>query len=48
MIYQRHIPRDELFAAQLEMLMQNGQLATVTAHLIGVGATMAIFWPFPI
>jgi diguanylate cyclase (GGDEF)-like protein len=46
MIYQRHIPREELFAAQLEMLMQNGQLATVTAHLIGVGATMAIFWPF--
>ena len=46
MIYQRHIPRDELFAAQLEMLMQNGQLATVTAHLIGVGATMAIFWSF--
>jgi diguanylate cyclase (GGDEF)-like protein len=46
MIYQRHIPREELFAAQLEMLMQNGQLATVAAHLIGVGATMAIFWPF--
>ena len=46
MIYQRHIPREELFAAQLELLMQNGQLATVTSHLIGVGATMAMFWPF--
>ena len=46
MIYQRHIPREELFSAQLEMLMQNGQLATVAAHLIGVAATIAIFWPF--
>lgn len=46
MIYQRHIPREELFSAQLEMLMQNGQLATVSAHLIGVAATIAIFWPF--
>lgn len=46
MIYQRHIPREELFSAQLEMLMQNGQLATVSAHLIGVAATIAMFWPF--
>ena len=46
MIYQRHIPREELFSAQLEMLMLNGQLATVSAHLIGVAATIAIFWPF--
>jgi diguanylate cyclase (GGDEF)-like protein len=46
MIYQRHIPREELFSAQLEMLMQNGQLATVASHLIGVGATIAMFWPF--
>lgn len=46
MIYQRHIPREELFASQLEMLMQNGQLATLSAHLIGVVATMAMFWPF--
>jgi diguanylate cyclase (GGDEF)-like protein len=46
MIYQRHIPDEELFSAQLEMLMQNGQLATVTAHLIGVAATIAMFWTF--
>ncbi len=46
MIYQRYIPEEELFSAQLELLMQNGQLPTVAAHLIGVGATMAMFWPF--
>ncbi|KAA1188827.1 GGDEF domain-containing protein [Pseudohalioglobus sediminis] len=46
MIYQRRIPREELFSSQLELLMQNGQLATVTAHLIGVAATIAMFWPF--
>lgn len=46
MIYQRHMPREELFASQLEMLMQNGRLATVSAHLIGVAATMAMFWTF--
>lgn len=46
MIYQRYMPRDELFCAQLEMLMQNGQLATVTMHLVGVLAAIAMFWPF--
>ncbi|AQA20052.1 hypothetical protein BST95_19210 [Halioglobus japonicus] len=46
MIYQRHIPREELFSAQLEMLMQNGQMATVVANLVGLVATMGIFWPF--
>jgi diguanylate cyclase (GGDEF)-like protein len=46
MIYQRHMPREELFSAQLEMLMQNGRIATVVSHLIGVGATVALFWPY--
>jgi diguanylate cyclase (GGDEF)-like protein len=46
MIYQRHIPSEELFAAQLEMLMQNGRLATVSIHLVGVFATILMFWPF--
>lgn len=46
MIYQRHIPREELVAAQLEMLMQNGQVATVTMHLVGVMAAIMMFWPF--
>lgn len=46
MIYQRHIPPDELFSAQLEMLLQNGRAATVFAQLIGVLAGVLIFWPF--
>lgn len=51
MIYQRHIPREELFVAQLETLMQNGRVATLGAHLIGVIATVILFWqylPLPI
>lgn len=46
MIYQRHIPSDELFSAQLEMLLQNGRIATVFTHLIGVVAGVLMFWPF--
>jgi diguanylate cyclase (GGDEF)-like protein len=46
MIYQRHIPREELFSSQLEILMQNGRLATVSAHLVGVVATVMMFWSF--
>ncbi|MEZ5503928.1 MAG: diguanylate cyclase [Halioglobus sp.] len=46
MIYQRHIPREDLLAAQLEMLMQNGRRATITLHLIGAIATALLFWPF--
>ncbi|QIB66168.1 GGDEF domain-containing protein [Kineobactrum salinum] len=46
MIYQRHIPPEELFAAQLEMLMQNGRIATIAANLLGVLATVALFWQF--
>jgi diguanylate cyclase (GGDEF)-like protein len=46
MIYQRHIPPEELFSSQLEMLMQNGRLAIVIAHLVGVAATVLMFWPF--
>jgi diguanylate cyclase (GGDEF)-like protein len=46
MIYQRHIPKEELFSAQLEMLMQHGRLAMVGTHLVGVLATVALFWPF--
>lgn len=46
MIYQRHIPPQELISAQLEMLMQNARLATFGMHLVGVLATIAIFWPF--
>lgn len=46
MIYQRHIPREELFVAQLETLMQNGRVATLGAHLIGMIATVLLFWQY--
>ena len=46
MIYQRHIPPQELIAAQLEMLMQNGRCATISMHLVGVIAAVVMFWPF--
>ncbi len=46
MIYQRHIPREELFAAQLELLMQHGRVATISANMVGVLATVALFWSF--
>lgn len=46
MIYQRHIPREELFASQLEMLLQSGWLATVSMHLVGVVAAVMMFWPY--
>ena len=46
MIYQRHIPRGELFSAQLELLMQHGRVATISANMVGVLAVMALLWPF--
>jgi diguanylate cyclase (GGDEF)-like protein len=44
MIYQRHIPKEELFSAQLEMLMQNSRMATLGVHLSGIFATVLMFW----
>lgn len=46
MIYQRHIPKEELIAAQMEMLMQNGRRSTISLHFVGVIACMVMFWPF--
>jgi len=46
MIYQRHIPREELFSAQLELLMQHGRVATISSNMVGVLATIALLWPF--
>ncbi len=46
MIYQRHIPPQELIAAQLEMLLQNGRRATISMHLVGLIAAVVMFWPF--
>lgn len=46
MIYQRHIPRQELFSAQLELLMQSSRRATVAVHLLGAFAAAALLWPY--
>lgn len=46
MIYQRHIPPEELFSAQLETLMQNSRKATLRAHLVGVVAAVVMFWQY--
>jgi diguanylate cyclase (GGDEF)-like protein len=46
MIYQRHMPPNELFSAKLEMLMQNSRVATLSVHLAGIFTTLLIFWPF--
>ena len=46
MIYQRHIPRDELLSAQLEMLLQNSRVSVVFANLIGILATLILFWGY--
>ena len=46
MIYQRHIPKEELFAAQLELLMQNSRVATLGVHLAGMFAVVLMFWSY--
>ena len=46
MIYQQNIPRNELFASQLELLMQNARFGTVGAHVSGVLSAVLIFWSF--
>ena len=40
------MPSDEMVSAQLELLMQNSRLAMALIHLIGVFATIAMFWAF--
>lgn len=46
MTYQRQIPAEELFAAQLEILMQHGRIASVMANLVAVLAFLALLWPY--
>jgi len=46
MIYQKHIPQEELFAAQLELLMQHGRVATISSNMVGVLAVVLLFWTF--
>jgi diguanylate cyclase (GGDEF)-like protein len=40
------MPQEELLAAQLEMLMQNGRRSTISLHFVGVLATVVMFWPY--
>jgi diguanylate cyclase (GGDEF)-like protein len=46
MSYQSRISQHELFAAQLEMLMQHSRVASVASNLIGVLAVLALLWPY--
>lgn len=46
MIYQRHIPEEELFEAQLETLIQNSRIATLSAQIVGILASIALFWHY--
>jgi diguanylate cyclase (GGDEF)-like protein len=46
MIYQRHIPDEELVSAQLETLMQNGRIATLSAHFVGMVVVVVMFWQY--
>ncbi|WP_035517745.1 GGDEF domain-containing protein [Pseudohaliea rubra] len=46
MIYQPRIGEDELFAAQLELLMQNGRVASMSSNCIAALAMVALLWPY--
>ncbi|HKK23966.1 MAG TPA: GGDEF domain-containing protein [Pseudohaliea sp.] len=46
MIYQSHIGEGELFAAQLELLMQNGRVASMSSNFIAALAVVALLWPY--
>jgi hypothetical protein len=49
MVYQRHMPDEELFAAQLELLMQHGRVASMVSNGIGALAVIAVLWHhFPV
>jgi diguanylate cyclase (GGDEF)-like protein len=45
-IYLRNISDDQLFSAQLELLMQHGRVASMISNLIGALAVMALLWPY--
>jgi diguanylate cyclase (GGDEF)-like protein len=44
MIYPQQITPDELLATQLELVMRNGRGLTLCSQLIGVAATLLLFW----
>lgn len=46
MVYLRNISDEELFSAQLELLMQHGRVASMSANLIGAAILMAVLWPY--
>ncbi len=46
MVYLRNIPAEELFSAQLELLMQHGRVASMMSNLLGAILTLLILWPY--
>lgn len=46
MIYARHITPEELLSTQLELVMQNSRAVTGYSQLVGVVATLMLFWPY--
>ncbi|MEO1080018.1 MAG: GGDEF domain-containing protein [Pseudomonadota bacterium] len=46
MVYLRNIPAEELFSAQLELLMQHGRIASMMSNLLGAVITLLILWPY--
>ena len=46
MIYLRTIPGKQLFAAQLELLMQHGRIASTSINAVGALVVMSILWPY--
>ncbi|MFK8049179.1 MAG: GGDEF domain-containing protein [Halioglobus sp.] len=46
MIYQRNIPREELFSSQLELLMMNARFASVGTNLVGVVVCLLLCWSY--
>ena len=46
MIYLKNISDDELFSAQLELLMEHGRQASMGANLGGTLAVLGILWPY--
>ncbi|MEM6773509.1 MAG: GGDEF domain-containing protein [Pseudomonadota bacterium] len=46
MVYLRNIPAEELFSAQLELLIQHGRIASMMSNLLGAVLMLLILWPY--
>ena len=46
MIYPRQIPPEELLQTQLELVMRNGRGLLLYSQLIGILATLLLFWHY--